>query len=695
MLLSVILITSAAALIIGNKAYKENKKNGFNFKTAKISFGKTKIKTLPASSKKALSQPKQDISLVSVDKFKTSAIEKEVNRDFALSLLSLGFSTAGILFYAPLSLLSFPLIIYIFFKYIKNRYHSIFIQKKNQESVAILELVFLIGVLAAGNLFIASLVCSFFTFSQKLLVKTEDHSRKSLINIFGKQPRFVWVQQEDIEIKIPFEQLKRDDLVVIGAGETIPIDGTINDGMATIDQHVLTGESQPAEKSVGDMVFASTVVLDGKIYIQVKETGQNTVAAQIGEILNATADFKSSVQSRGEQIVNKGARPTLALSLLTLPLLGPQSAVAILTASFGYNMKVAAPIGVLNFLHIASEKGILVKDGRSLELLSQIDTFVFDKTGTLTEEVPTIEQIIALNGYNDNELLAFVAAAEHKQTHPIALALLKEANKRALNLPEIEEAKVELGYGLKVTIEKQLIRVGSGRFMDLEKIAIPVQIKKIQEVCHEVGNTLIYVAIDNQLGGVIELCPTIRPETKQMTSELRKRNISMVIISGDHEKPTQKLAQEVGIDRYFAETLPQNKADIIKQLQKEDRSVCFVGDGINDSIALKTANVSISLSGASNIATDSASIILMDGTLKHLIPLLDIAQELDTNINRSTIMSIVPGIITVGGVFFLHFGLIASLILYESSLVTSLSNAMWPLIKHQKKSLSNDFPSIK
>ena len=636
-----------------------------------------------------------DIPSVTFDSSEISSVEKEVNRDFAISLLSLGLTTTGALFYAPLALLSLPGLIYFAVKYLISTFESVFIRKESRESVALLESGFFVGVLVTGNLFAASLAFAFYTLSRKLLVKTENHSRKSLINVFGEQPRSVWVQQEGIEIEIPFEQLKIGDLVVIGAGQTIPIDGTISDGMATIDQRTLTGESQPVEKGVGDPVFASTVVLDGKIWIEVKKTGQDTVAAQIGNILNATADFKSSVQSRGEEIVNKGARPTLALSLLALPFLGLQSAIAIVTASFGYNMKVAAPIGVLNFLRIASENGILIKDGRSLELLSQVDTFVFDKTGTLTEEVPTIAQIIALEGYNEKELLTLTAAAEYKQTHPIALAILQEADKRELKLPEINEAKVELGYGLKVSVGKQLIRVGSNRFMAMEEMAIPAHIKKVQDDCHEKGHTLIYVAIDNQLGGVIELCPTIRPETKQITSELRKRNISMVIISGDHEKPTKKLAQEVGIDRYFAETLPQNKAALIEQLQKEGKSVCFVGDGINDSIALKKANVSISLSGASSVATDTASIILMDGTLNQLIPLLDVAQELDTNISRSTIMSIVPGIITVGGVYFLHFGIVASLILYEIGLVASLSNAMLPLIKRKVLSNGNRSSSIK
>ena len=225
---------------------------------------------------------------------------------------------------------------------------------------------------------------------------------------------------------------------------------------------------------------------------------------------------------------------------------------------------------------------------------------------------------------SENELLTFAAAAEllcplgYKQTHPIALAIRQEASNRELNLPSVHESEVEVGYGLKVRVDfrangEKLIRIGSGRFMEMEGIGLPAGYEKMEEESHAQGHSLVYVAINDQLGGAIELVPTIRPEAKAIITSLRQRNISIVIISGDHEKPTQKLAEELGIDNYFAETLPENKASLIANLQEEGRKVCFVGDGINDGVALKKANVSISLRGASTVATDTAGIILMDG----------------------------------------------------------------------------------
>jgi Cu2+-exporting ATPase len=193
------------------------------------------------------------------------------------------------------------------------------------------------------------------------------------------------------------------------------------------------------------------------------------------------------------------------------------------------------------------------------------------------------------------------------------------------------------------------------------------------------------VAIDNQLGGAIELHATIRPEAKSIIKDLHQRNMSTYIISGDHEKPTQQLAKELGIDNYFADTLPENKANLIQQLSDAGKVVCFVGDGINDSIALKKAHVSISLKGASTIATDTAQIILMDESLKHLCQLFDLANELESNLNTGLITTIIPGLVIVGGVFLRHMGIIGSIVVFNIGLLAGVANSMWPLVESHKK----------
>ncbi|HIE01282.1 MAG TPA: heavy metal translocating P-type ATPase [Thiotrichaceae bacterium] len=631
-------------------------------------------------------QQRREISSLS-DETEMSEAEKKTHEDFIAASTALGLATGGTLLYSPLSLLSVPFTIWVCIAIFRDAYQSLF--KKNRVGMSVLDTIFMTGTIGTGHYFAASVGVWAYAMSRKLLLKTEDQSKQSLINVFGEQASFVWLLSDGIEIAVPFESLLIGDIVIVYAGETIPVDGTISSGTASIDQHILTGESQPVEKEPGDDVFASTVLLSGKIEISVQKTGEQSVAVQIGKILSKTADFKNDLQSWGEEIAEKSVLPTLTLGALTLPILGATSAITILNSCFGFKMRILSPLSMLTFLNLTSQRGILIKDGRSLQLLTNIDTIVFDKTGTLTLEQPHVGSIYTYSGISENELLTYAAAAEYKQTHPIAKAILQTANKRGLNIPEIEEAKYEVGYGIKVTLSRsathsEVISVGSARFIEMENITIPAKIKAIHQSGHEKGYSFVYVAINNQLYGAIELRASIRPEAKQIISELQQRNMLVYIISGDNEQPTRKLAQELGIEHYFAETLPEKKADLIEKLQKEGKSVCFIGDGINDCIALKKANVSISLRGASSIATDTAQIVLMDQSLKQLVQVFDIAQNFEGNMKVNLMATILPGLMTIGGVYFLHFGIIHSIILNNIGVAAGASNAMLPLIKHQQ-----------
>ena len=272
---------------------------------------------------------------------------------------------------------------------------------------------------------------------------------------------------------------------------------------------------------------------------------------------------------------------TLSAGTMALPVLGLKSAISLLCSfHFGYSMRVIAPATMLNFLNLASQNGILVKDGRSLELLNQVDTVVFDKTGTLTLEQPQVGRLYTVNHYSEDELLTYAAAAEYKQTHPIAKAIY--------------------------------------------------------------------------------------------------------IISGDHEKPTQQLAQTLGINHYFAETLPEQKADLVKQLQAENKFVCFIGDGINDSIALKQANTSISMRGATSVATDTAQIVLMDGSLKQLVQLFDLAKNYNRNVDHSFLITLIPTTTAIGGTLFMKFGVASAVIFYFIGLAAGLAHSSLPLLQYKK-----------
>jgi len=586
-------------------------------------------------------------------------------------------------FFPSLSLFNAALYAYIAFPVLREAEKSLVQERRINGYV--LDAMLITLALSQGQYFAAAMAVWFFYLGRKILAKTEDHSKKMLTNIFVQQPNSVWVLKENVEIKMPLSELKVNEIVVVNTGEVVPIDGMITEGMAMIDQHALTGESQPAEKGISDQVFASTLLISGKIYVKVEKTGEQTTVAKIGQFLTQSAYFKTKVQSKGEALADKSVKPILGAGLLALPLLGPYSTAAVLYCNFGPVIRMYASLGTLNHLNLAAHKGILVKDGRAIEYLTEVDTVLFDKTGTLTQEEPEVGQVIICDNYGKAEVLRYAAAAEYKLAHPIGRAILKKAKASNLTLPDIEDAQYQMGYGITVTLENRLIRVGSIRFMTMERIAIPEAMAEAIAHSHSEGHSLVMVAINDRLVGAISMQASVRPEVKQVIKGLRQRGIKHIaIVSGDHQQPTQKLAEELNLDSYFHDILPEKKADIVERLQKQGKSVCFVGDGINDAIALKKANVSVSLGGASSIATDMAQVVLMDGSLSRLCDLFDISKDLGKNLRNSVMAIAVPSVINLSGIFLLHFGLLNVIFIGNVFGFIGIGNAMKPLLKIKK-----------
>lgn len=610
---------------------------------------------------------------------------KNVIRNLYISTTSIGFMVIGTTLYPPLFVPGMLGVSYLYTTFLKGSYQAI---KDRRLTGDLMFTVTIAGAFVAGQFFAMSLGIWYANIMRWLLSKTQNNSRDSLVNLFGEQPRSVWLVVDGAEVEVPFENIQLDDQLVVTAGQMIPVDGTISNGIASIDQHRLTGESQPAEKTIGERVFASTIVISGKIIVRVEQAGAETTAAQIGHVLNNTANFNLSIKGRVEVFLDKVIPRLMLFSAACVPFIGLNSALGVLWCCPGYRMFLLGPMSMLNYLHLLSERGILIKDGQSLELLHEIDTVVFDKTGTLTEETPTVSRLFSsLDGLSEDQLLTYAAAAEHRQTHPIARAILQAADDRQLDVPDIDHAHYEIGYGVTVDVGGRTVRIGSARFMTMCDIVIPDFIQAEQDRCHADGHSLVYVALDEQLGGAIELQPTIRPETREIVQALQKSGKTLYIISGDHETPTKRMADELGIDHYFANTLPENKADLVKQLQDEGRSVCFIGDGINDAIALKQAHVSISLSGATSIATDTAQIVLMDGSLNNLTTIFKLGDEFNQNLNNSFAMTIIPNAFGIAGAIFLGWGLMTTITFKLFFWVPQLANVMLPLYTNQKQTL--------
>ncbi|MGQ4810248.1 Potassium-transporting ATPase ATP-binding subunit [Candidatus Entotheonellaceae bacterium PAL068K] len=593
-----------------------------------------------------------------------------------LSSAAVGLSLVAALGAPLFSLISSGLTLYTAIPLGHMAYQSLRTQRKI--GIAVYDVTITVVAILAGSVWAAAMTPFSYYLSRKLLMRTEGRFKTHLQHMVGSQTHFVRIVQEDGQVRMPLEALQVDDIVVVHAGETLPVDGIVTEGVACLDQHVLTGEAQPVETGEGDAVFATSVVLSGRLHIRVEKTGHETLAAHLDQLLRRTADLSQSLQSGGEAWANQVALPVLMAGGVALPIVGADGAAAVLNSCPGYYLRVLAPVGMLNHLNLAAQHGILIKDGRLLELLSKVDTIVFDKTGTLTQANFQVGHISTCNGYAENAVLAYAAAAEYSQPHPIAQAIRHAATIRGLCLPDTHDAAYEVGYGITVRCPEQQIRVGSARFMEMQGLVIPAAMRQVMQRHHDQGETLVMVALDDHLGGVIALRAVVRPEAKRVMRRLQQWHLSLHIVSGDHAVPTQQLAADLGIDHCVAEALPEHKAEVIAQLQRQGKSVCFVGEGINDALALQQADVSVSLSGAATLATDTAQIILMEQSLSQLCDVFDLGQAFDRNVKRSFLATIVPGILSMAGTLFLGTGLTTSMLLNQLGLWVGAANSMVP-----------------
>ncbi len=539
--------------------------------------------------------------------------------------------------------------------------------KQRRLGVDVLDSTIFTACLFTGQIFAGAMTAWFLSFGRKLVNQTRADSAKVLLQVFGKQPSLARVLKDGVEIETALDRIERGDRVIVYTGEVVPVDGVLVEGDAILDQHALTGESAPAEKTVGDRVFASTVMLAGKIVVEVEQAGKETASSKISAILNQTVSYKLNSQSRGEEMADKAVTPSFGLAAVAGSVIDVSGALAVINSEMGTGIRMAAPLGMLTSLTACAQHGILVKDGRALEVMRKVDTVLFDKTGTLTREKPEVARIICCKPYTDKTLLTYAAAAEQKFTHPIARAILEKFEAMGMPLPPLDDSKYQVGYGITVEINKQTVRVGSRRFMEMEKIAIPAWIDEELRTMHGDGNSFVNVAIGSEMAGVIELRSSHRPEVEEILSGLRARGVKhLAIISGDHKEPTRRLAEKLGMDRYFAEVLPQDKARYVEELQSEGKTVCFVGDGINDSIA-----------------PDTAQVVFMEESLAKICTLFDFSNGLESNVQRSWYLILLPNSFCIAGVFLFGFNIWHSVFFNNVSALLSLANGMVPL-KHVK-----------
>ena len=627
----------------------------------------------------SMAAPKKDQDVTGEQPNEFEIKYREAKRYLAISCTALGIAVIGRVAFPPLAVASAGLSLYASRPMLRGTWQGL-VRERRVKGVAV-DSIFVLSGLAMGYYSIMALGDIIHYSSLVFRLSLEDRSRKTLDHMFGTQPRSVWLVVDGVEVETPVEQISRGQIVLIDAGQTVAIDGIVVAGKGIVDQHMLTGESQPAEKAPGDQIFAATVLTAGRIQVRVEKSGADTLVAGVEQIIRQTANYRSGVELRAQKLSNNLALPTLTVGALALVAMGPVSALAVLGYYFTDVVQMVAPLSTLTFLSQASRRSMLVKDGRSLELLGDVDTIVFDKTGTLTEEQPSLHLIHCVADLTEQEILSLAAAAEYRQTHPIARAILAAAEEADISIPAVEPASYRIGHGIQVDCEGRALTIGSRRFIEELGFSIPGKLDATAAECDQRGYLLVYLAVDDTLVAALELHTTLRPEAVEVVRYFKDLGLDICVLSGDREGPTRELATRLGITHWFANTLPQDKARHIRALRAREHKVCFVGDGINDTIAMKESLVSVSIHGATTAATDTAGIVLMNNDLRQLMELMALSQDYQSNLKRGFTLVLAPGIIGLGGVFLLGLGVSSTVFLYGTAIAGGAANALIPRLK--------------
>jgi len=543
--------------------------------------------------------------------------------------------SAAYYYYAPLKLLSVGLLSYTALPIFQKTFQSLSNEGKlKNHGYSSLTMILLLGT---GSYLAAALNSVIYHVSEHIVEKSRKDSACLTTQVYQQVPEMVWIaDKQGVERQIELTQLQVGDIVMVTTGEVIPIDGFISIGRALVDQQALTGEANPMEKHQGDKVMTSTIVLSGRIGILARDSGEETCVNQLNKLLHQTEAYKTSLQLKGEEWSNQIALPVMITSALIIPFAGTASALALLFSVPMNTVRSMLSMHTLTQMQRINEKGALIKDGRVLEELPRIDTILFDKTGTLTQTQSEVATIISCGEYDQNTILSYAAAAEQRLDHPIAKAIVAKAKQQHLAFPVVTQSSYDLGLGVTVSILGHQVHVGSQRFIQqvTKSESLPEKIQHYMQKAQ--GHSFVLIAIDHKIQGLLELYPEVRPEIPTLIKILKQRGFKhLAIVSGDQTEPTQRLSQALNMDAFYAEVLPQDKAALIRKLQDEGHHVCFIGDGINDAMALKQANVSVCLQSASPIANEMAQIVMLNESLAPLGNLFDISTELHKKLSNS------------------------------------------------------------
>ncbi len=496
-----------------------------------------------------------------------------------------------------------------------------------------------IGVsILRGDFSTASSVMFLLGFGEILEDWTHKKSVDDLARSMSLNVSKVWLLTDDSEVQVNSDTIKPGDRVRIHMGTVIPFDGIVTEGEAMVNEASLTGESMPVAKRKAGYVYAGTVMEEGELTIRVKETSGSTKFEKIVTMIEETEKLKSAVESKAEHLADKLVPYTLAGTVLTYALTrNVTKALSILMVDFSCALKLAMPISVLAAIREANAHHITVKGGKFLEAVAEADTIVFDKTGTLTKAQPTVVDVVSFNEDSKEDLLRLAACMEEHFPHSMAKAVMDAARKRGLTHEEMH-SKVEyiVAHGISTTVDGRKAVIGSHHFVfEDEKCTIPKGKEELFRNLPEEYSHL-YLGIEGELAAVICIEDPLRPEAPEVIKSLRKAGFSQIVMmTGDSDRTANAIAARVGVDKYYSEVLPEDKARFVEEAKAQGRKVLMVGDGINDSPALSAADVGIAISDGAELAREIADITIGADDLSVMVTLKEISNGLMEKIHKN------------------------------------------------------------
>lgn len=557
------------------------------------------------------------------------------------------------------------------------------IQQEGQLTIDFLDGLAIALHTATGHFFAPSFMLGLVEGGEAIRDMTARGSERASLDLLDCLSKTAFVLRDGQVVEIPTEQVIVGDHVIVYPGDQIPVDGAVLEGTGIIDQCKLTGESVPVTRATGDEVFASTLLVDGTLTILAERCGNNTRAGVIVNLMQAAPVHDTRVENYAAMVANQMVIPTLLIGAGVGIFSGNLSrAVALLTLDFGTGIRVSVPTTILSVLTYAARNGVLIRSGRAIEILAKIDTVVCDKTGTLTIGHAGVNDIDVMEDrFSKHEILCYAASAEKGLTHPIAEAIVHHAKDEGVALKDCEEWEYKVGLGAFAKIDGITLCVGSPRFMKQENVDLEAYDLRYPDA-KSGGQSLVYVAGDGKLLGVIRYSDPPRAESKEVIRELKRMGITTHMLTGDVTRVAHSIANNLGIEpeNVTAEAFPEKKVEVVKEVHDRGRTVAFCGDGINDSAALAYADVSISFAGATDIARETADVVLMEDDLRGLIMAVKCARQAMDIITQNTLIVAVPNLgALVSGIFFALDPILAVVINNGTAILAEL-NGLRPLM---------------